>query len=117
MDLYQLNHLDNADKHVEITPVLRATRHPPFHLVDANGRIVKTVQGNTLSPSASGVSVVTLMEVQSGLSFELDNDAECAPSIFFSHPNGLIASPAIPTLQRYTESVQRTVAGFEKAIP
>jgi len=117
MDLYQLSQLDNSDKHVEITPVLRTTGHPAFHVVAPDGRVVRTMESNALTPAATGTTVVTLATFQPGFSVELDDDAKCPPSIFFSHPGGFISSPAIVTLRRYSAKVDETIATIESAVP
>lgn len=117
MDLYQLCQLDNSDKHVEITPVLRATGHPPFHIVAPDGHVLRTMESNTLTPASSGTTVVTVASIPSGFSVELEDDAKCPPSIFFSHPGGFISSPAVETLRRYAAKVGETIAEIERAIP
>jgi hypothetical protein len=117
MDLYQLCQLDNSDKHVEITPVLRTTGHPAFHIVAPDGHVLRTMDGNALTPAATGTTVVTLASVPSGFSVELDNDAECPPTIFFSHPGGFISSPAITTLRRYSAKVAETITDIKRATP
>ena len=117
MDLYHISKLDNSDKHIEITPVLRATTHPSFHIVRPDGAIHQTIERNTFTPAASGVTVSTFMKIPPGFSLELDDDAQCFPSIFFSHPGGQIASPALPTLRRYSALVVHTLSDFENAVP
>jgi hypothetical protein len=118
MDLYHLSQLDNSDKHIEITPVLRATEHPAFHIVNASdGRILKTIERNTFAPAASGTTVATIAQLQVGLGVELEDNAKCAPTIFFIHPGGIIGSPAVATLRRYSAHVSRTIADLEKVVP
>ena len=117
MDFYHLNQLDNSDKHIEITPVLRATNHPGFQILAPDGTLHETVKANTFAPAASGVTVATLMKLQPGFSFEPNDDAQCPPSIFIMHPGGAIASPAIPTLRRYLQFVANAIDDFERAIP
>jgi hypothetical protein len=117
MDLYQLNQLDNSDKHIEVTPVLRATSYPGFQIYTPSGTLHERVEPNTLVPAASGITIATLMKVEPGFTFEVDYDAECSPSIFIIHPGGAITSPAIPTLRRYLASVASVIVAFERAIP
>jgi hypothetical protein len=117
LDLYHLCKLDNSDKHVEITPVLRATRYPPFHIVGPDGRIHATVKSNAFTPAGGGTTIATLVEIPAGYSCELDNDAECPPEVFFSHPGGYISSPAISTLRRYSTKVAETIDDIEAKIP
>ncbi len=38
-NLYTLHMLDNLDKHTVITPVVRATTHPDFRVLDPDGRV------------------------------------------------------------------------------
>jgi hypothetical protein len=116
-DLYQLCQLDNSDKHVAITSVLRQTTHPGFQIIAPDGTVQERIERNTFTPAASGVTIATLMKIQPGLSAEIDDDAGCAPSIFIVHSAGTVISPAIPTLRRYSELVTTTVNDFEKAIP
>lgn len=116
IDLYQLCQLDNSDKHVEITPVLRTTRHPPFHIVAPDGHIFRTVESNSFTPVATGASIATLINIPTGFSCELDDTAECPPEIFFRHPGGLISSPAIVTLKRYSAKVLETIAAIESLV-
>lgn len=117
LDLYQLCQLDNSDKHVEITPVLRTTRHPSFHIVAPNGHISQTVESNALTPAASGTTIATLVAIPTGFSCELNDNAECPPEIFFSHPGGFISSPALPTLKRYSVRVVETIDNIRGQIP
>ena len=117
MDLYQLCQLDNSDKHVEITPVLRTTGHPAFHIVAPDGHITRTMNSNALTPAATGTTVVTLVSIPPGHSVELDDDAKCPPSIFFGHPGGFISSPAVTTLRRYSAKVAETICDIERAAP
>jgi hypothetical protein len=113
-DLYNLNQLDNADKHIEITPVLRAVIHPRYHVVDKNGVTHRTIERQTLVADRD-LDVVILAEIPAGFSPELDNDAQFIPSVFFSHPDVPIASPAISTLRRYSDAVALVIESFERA--
>ncbi len=115
-DLYQLHQLDNADKHTVIAPVLRATSHPPFKIVAPNGTVMAIQQGNVLI--GGGDEAANFARVQRGLSIELDNDAECPPSIFFRQPgNDGIASPTIATLRRFIRAVRSAMALIEGKVP
>ena len=112
-DLYQLCQLDNADKHKEITPVLQATRHPPYRIVAADGTIVRTVESNEFPPVASGTTIVRVADIPAGHSVELDDVAVCLPGIFFSHPDGYTTSSAIETLERYIVRLVETIEEME----
>jgi hypothetical protein len=114
-DLYQLCKLDNSDKHSTITSVLRQTTHPGFRIRAPNGAIQERIERNTFTPAASGVTVSTLMRIPTGFSAELDDDVECAPSIFIVHTAGAIITPAVPTLRKYAVLVALTVDKFEAA--
>jgi hypothetical protein len=74
MDFYQLNALDNADKHSVITPVLRATSHPKLSIVRPDGVIAVRMEGNVLVGGTD--EFANIATVPSGFSIELDDDAE-----------------------------------------
>ena len=60
---------------------------------------------------------IPIMGISAGGSIELHDDAECPPSIFFSHPEAAIASPAIPTLKRFEQTIHESLNMLELAIP
>jgi hypothetical protein len=85
--------------------------------MQAGPSVLRTMHPNALTPAATGTTVVTLVNIPAGHSVELEDDAKCPPSIFFSHPGRLISSPAVATLRRYSVKVAETIADIERAIP
>jgi hypothetical protein len=114
MDLYNLNILDNADKHIIVAPILRATGVPKFTAVWPDGRRIE-MQREVFMGGAG--EFIPIMGIAPGGSIELDDDVECPPSIFFRHPDVAIASPAIPTLKRFAQRVCEAINILERAIP
>ena len=60
--LYTLNALDNADKHTVITPVVRATSHPPFTILNPDGTPGIRMEGNVFGVPAAGAERVIVAE-------------------------------------------------------
>ena len=107
--LYMLHLMDNADKHTVLTPVARATSHPPLRITMPGGGTLE-MEGNVF---VGGIGeFVNLARVPAGSSVELEHDADCPPSIFFGQPS----VRAIPALKQWREDVAATLRAAGDAV-
>ena len=112
--LYALTALDNADKHTVLTPVVRATSHPTFTILNPDGTPGIRMEGNIF---IGGITEHTnIVNILPGHSLEINDDTECAPSIFFQQVNGP-SEPIIPTLEQYVDLTLEIIQTFEIAFP
>ena len=111
-ELYNLSELDNADKHTVITPVMRATGHPPIRASHPQGRLV-VMERNTFIGGASEGR--TLASFAPGTKIELEDDAECPPSIFFPKPDHTI-EPAWSMMRGFAVAVGNALKIIEEAV-
>jgi len=100
--LYALHLMDNADKHTVLTPVIRATSHPPVTITMPGGGTIQ-MQGNTFIGGFE--EHATLASVPGGSAVELEDDANCPPSIFFSQSANRFPTPVLPTLKQWQAAV------------
>jgi len=112
--LYTLHALDNADKHTIITPIIRATSHPSLTIFDPDGTPIIRMEGNVFGPPAEDAEHANITNIPPGHSVELDDDAECAPSIFFQQGNGP-REAIVPTLKQYVDLSLEIIQAFETA--
>jgi hypothetical protein len=114
-DLYQLNRLDNTDKHRAIVSTVRATGHPPFKITSPDGRVMTRFKGNVFVGEAP--EFVQFGRVGPGLMVELEDDAECPPDIFLAEPKVTSAMSVVPLLRRFSQSVRRALCLMEARPP
>jgi len=109
--LYIINSFDNHDKHHVIAPVLRATTHPPFQIFHQNGVPFLRMEGNRF---IGGISDdIEIANVPAGGYIELDDTANCEPSIFM---NGISDADAFEALRIFSAKVRDTIAEIEQKI-
>ena len=114
-DLYQISQLDNSDKHRAIIPVLRATSHPPLTIKNSAGNVVIRMEGNVIIGGTSDFTDIAVMRL--GHSIELDDNAECPPSIFIQEVGNIIGLPVVCTLQRFSHAVGAVIDCVEGQVP
>jgi hypothetical protein len=112
--LYEINALDNADKHTGIRPTVRASGLPPYTVTKPDGTVVH-VEGDVFIGEFDHFPGHSW---PSGSSIELDQDAECPPSIFIRKTRpGWNAEPAFLFLLGCTTAVSGAIASVEAAKP
>ena len=112
--LYDLKLFNDADKHTAIQSVLRASERPPYRVIDKKHSTIHTVGwGQILGGDENGAN---LARAGPGLSIEIDDDAECTPSIFITKPNFRFEG-AIAMLKRFFGKVRDATAAIERRFP
>jgi hypothetical protein len=112
--LCDLNGLNNADKHRFVTSVLRASKRPPYSVIDERGVILHTVGwGEVLGFDEAGTE---LARVGHGLNIQIENDAECMPQIYLEKPNHRLEE-ASSMLNRLLGRTRDAVAAVERRTP
>lgn len=114
-DLFQINEFDIADKHKMLIPILRATTHPPFSIIRPDGIVMRRISGSVVLAGTDNFANVA--QALPGFSIELDDNVECAPSIFITEASGMLGLPVVPTLHRLAHVVVETIDKIEAAVP
>lgn len=110
--LYDLNKLDNDDKHVALKPVLRATSHPPIEIRRLDGVLVASLKNSIMIGGIGNKAV--LARVGRGQMLQFQHDGECPPSIFSRQPTGGQLKPTIPFLKACAASVSIALQLLER---
>ncbi len=108
---YLINSLDNSDKHRVIAPVLRATIHPPFQIFYEDGTPFLRMKGNQYIGGIEGN--VEIAQVPEGGYVELDDNANCTPSVFL--PN-VSSGDVFFALNGFLQSVRVIIGEIESEV-
>ena len=108
--IYALNELNNTDKHTVLPLMVKATTHPAFTIYGPTGTPMIRMEGNTIASSST--DFITLANIPPGHSCELDDDAQCAPAIFFKDVDRP-GQPVIPTLKQFSQLAVGVIEVFE----
>ena len=79
--LYVVNQLDTMDKHTALPLAIKATRAPSYTIYGPTGTPTIRMESNTFVSTAT--DFVNIGNLPPGHSVEPDEDAQCAPAIFF----------------------------------
>jgi len=114
--LHALHHLDIADKHAILMPVVRAAKVSKFVIFNGDGTPNATWTNTTFVVGGDGASM-NITGVPPGGYIELDNDTKVTPDIVLGKisPSGGYL-PIFSTLREFRRKVSNTIDAIEQQI-
>jgi hypothetical protein len=112
-EIWVLSDLNNGDKHRSTAPVMKASSHPPFRIVFANGG--EAIFENNYFHGIDGANV-PLVHAPPDSQIIWDSSEAPAPEIFCPKPDGT-SEPAWSMLRGLRNAVAGSIADIERKIP
>lgn len=112
--LYGLKLLDDVDKHQVLTPVLSITEIKNAKVLDKNGQIVATFEGNRLTMGPDGRARLGIFAPD--LTFVWDEHPEPSVEILFGNVEFFQCAPLVATLVHLRESVSDALGQFREFV-
>ena len=114
---WSINELDNSDKHVIVTPIIRASRlHIESARIFFGGRQLTEIKNQTLDAVARPDGTMGVMGIARGGSIEFDQPPKATTAIYFNWIDAYPSQLVIPTLAELADAVTNLIGRFEQFV-